>query len=127
MAEPLLNLDTLVARDTVRIVSKTHPDGKSYELRNPDELGLIDHARIRHRYGQFVELHGKGDDITEAEAEIVAAAARDLVLSICPDIEAEVLDDLHDLKKTRILEAWLARHGLLDQKTDDGPPTTGAA
>lgn len=126
MAEPLLSLDTLVERDHVRIVSKLHPDGKSYELLNPDELGLVEHTRIRHRYRRLADLNAK-DEITEEDAEQLTRAATDLVTTICPDVEEDVLADLHDGKKVSILEAWLRRHDLFGAGAAEGPPPTGGS
>lgn len=125
--ETLLSLDTFVERDRIKITSKAHPDGRLYELLNPDELSMVDHARIRSRHNRTVDLRGV-EDLTEQQAEDLTAALDDLVTTVMPDVEPEVLAELSDGKKARVLDVWMQRHEMLTVGGGaDGPPPTGDA
>lgn len=124
---PLLTLDTFVERDRIKITSELHPDGRLYELRNPDELSVVDHARIRNRHAKTAELRDV-DDLTEQQAQDLTEALDDLVTTIAPDVEPEVLADLTDGKKAQVLDVWMRQHKMLTADGgEDGPPPTGGA
>lgn len=123
---PLLSLDTFVERDRIKITSKLHPEGRLYELVNPDELSVVDHARIRSRHNRTVDLRGV-TELDEQQAQDLTDALDDLVTIVMPAVEAEVLADLSDGKKAQVLDVWMRQHKMLTDAGGDGPPPTGAA
>lgn len=123
---PLLSLDTFVERDRIKITSKLHPDGQLYELVNPDELSVVDHARIRSRHAKTADLRDV-DELSEQQAQDLTDALDDLVGTVAPDVEPDVLADLTDGKKAQVLDVWMRQHQMLTGAGGDGPPPTGAA
>ncbi len=123
---PLLSLDTFVERDRIKITSELHPDGKLYELRNPDELSMVDHARIRSRHARTIDLRGV-TELSEQQAQDLTEALDNLVTTVMPDVEPEVLADLSDGKKAQVLDVWMGQHKMLTGGGEDGPPPTGGA
>lgn len=91
---PILDLDTLFDRPTVRI------DGKLYELWSPDELSVFD-SQYFTRAGREIEELAKGDDV-EGLAALIGKVCRRCLVEI-PD---EVFGKLSPPQKTAIVEAF---------------------
>jgi hypothetical protein len=103
---PLLELSTLVERETILIRSGLFPDGKHYEVRNGGELDAIEYQTLESAHRSFVKIQEKGDTATSADARRVSELLRKIVLLIVPDLEPEVLDELGDDKRLQILDVW---------------------
>lgn len=126
MAHQILDLNTLVDRRKIRIVSKLHPDGEMYDLLNPDELGVIDHQKLATRHSQVVKLQGKGPDkLSGKDARELTAALNDFVTTVMPDLEPAVLKDLNDGQKTAILQTYESLIPDPGDGSDPTPPPTG--
>jgi hypothetical protein len=105
--EELLSLSTFVTRETVKIASPLHPDGRRYELRNSDELGILAHQRILDRQKMAEKLQSKGyDKLSPADATQLAEALDEIVNIVLQDLEPEVLAVLTDRQKAAIASAW---------------------
>lgn len=122
MAHEILDLNTLVDRRKVRIVSKLHPDGEMYDLLNPDELGVMDHQRLATRHGQVQKLQSKGlDKLSGKDARELSAALNDFVAIVMPGVEPAVLKELNDGQKTAILQSF---ENLIPDPEPGAGPTT---
>lgn len=123
--EVALDLSTLVDRKNVRIVSDEHPDGKLYELRTPDELGVIEHQRFQQHAGDARKLRDVAPDrMTKKQAQTLKKALDTSVSIVLPDIEQSVLRGLADYKLAQIIDLFVSQ--LPDEgEGDAGPPPTG--
>ncbi len=129
---PLLNLDALMERPTVRIVET------EYELRLPDELSILEHHRLL-TLGRRVEALEALDDPTDAQEAEYDRTLR----AICQQVllaPAEVLAGLTTPQRAAIAltfsQLWLlaslrATRDLIDAAKAQTPtpesPTTGAS
>lgn len=114
MSRELLDLSTIVDRPTVRIRSKLHPQGKSYEILAPNELSLYQTAVVEAKAGSLDDL-----DVTRKPTAAQERARRksllDLVEIVAPSIEEKVRRGLSDVQLLAIYGAFA---GLLDQDED---------
>lgn len=120
-----LDLDTLVERLHIRIRSKAHPDGKLYDLRTPDELGIIEHQRFQASARDAYKLREVDPEkLTAKQAKVLTHALHTAVEIVLPDLEGDVKDELSDQQLARIAETFAAQ--LPDQDGEEpGPPPTG--
>lgn len=75
-------------------------DGKTYELRGRDDLGLKEDAEFRRMAKAF------GDTQPDGDWQKLAGALDSMVGVIVLGISAEVLAKLSDVKKLKIVEAF---------------------
>lgn len=124
-----LDLSTLVERKNVRIVSKLHPDGKLYELRTVDDLGVIEHQRFQQAAGDARKLQGVSPEkMTGKQAQLLKKSLDTAVSIVLPDLEDKVMRDLSDHKLGQIVELFIAQFppGQLEDGEGGGsPPPTG--
>lgn len=83
MAKPILDLSTLIERPTIRI------DGATYQLRNPEELSILDSQWLSDagkRIETIAGTKGDGEELDAAIAEVVKRAVVDLP----PDVFAKL-------------------------------------
>lgn len=79
--KPILDLNTLIERPTIRI------DGETYELRSPDELSVLD--------SHFFTVKGKEiEQLGEAEGSDADLAA--VVDQVVPRMVIDLPDDVYD-------------------------------
>jgi len=125
MAEPILNLNTLVDRRVVRI------DGKDYELIASGELSLLDYHRIGRQSGRVEELMTRSEDLSDAEVQELSRMLKDLCCLILRAPE-ELHARLNDLHRLAVIQAFsnLQRDQKKAAPAGEGsaPPTsTGAS
>lgn len=126
MAHQILDLNTLVDRRKIRIVSRLHPDGEMYDLLNPEELGVMDHQRLATRHRQVAKLQSKDvDKLSTKDARELTASLDDFVKTVMPSVEPEVLKDLNDGQKTAILQTFESLIPDTGDATDPTTPPTG--
>lgn len=130
MGTELLSLSTLVEREHIKIESKLHPEGRLYELRNPDELGAVEYQTILSRQKQVDRLQAKDvTKLTAAETGQLIERLDELVTIVLPELEPAVLAELTDSQKAAVVDTW-AR--MVETDGDGGagnppaaPPTGG--
>lgn len=91
---PILDLDTLIDRPTIRV------DGNLYELWSPEELSVLD-SQYFTRQGREIEELAKADD-TEALAALIGKVCRRCFVEIPDDVFAK----LSPPQRTAIVEAF---------------------
>lgn len=99
MATPILDLKTFIERPTVAI------DGTPYELRNVDELSLLEYQRIAGTSRRLESI--KTDEMTDDEAAELSALADQICRMILVDVPADVHDALHDTQRMAVLQAFI--------------------
>lgn len=104
----ILNLSTVVERDTVNITSKQHPNGKLYELVNVSDLGPYEHQVLEAKHGEVTKLVGSKKLLTPQQSRALDHAVGEAVKILMPSLEAEVLAELATSKRVQILFAWAA-------------------
>lgn len=105
----LLDLSTVVERDTVNLKSKRFPNGKQYELLKREELGLYDNEVIVKRNQKIQEIGKFKRKLTLAETRTRDKAFRDVLELLFVKIEPDVLAEIEPLQAARILQAWSAQ------------------
>jgi len=98
--EPLLNLSTLVAREHILI------DGKGYELRNKDELSIIDLEAFTNHGKRIIELSNRSEDFTDAEMEEMDRHMVSCLKRIFASVPNDVIDRLTLVQKTSIITVF---------------------
>jgi hypothetical protein len=85
--EPLLNLDTLIVRPTIKV------DGISYELLAADELSILDSQRLTN-WGKEIEALASADDDAGAEKlrELVSRLSRKVLVNMPDDVFATLTE-----------------------------------
>jgi hypothetical protein len=107
MGQELLSLSTLVERESIKIESALHPEGRLYELRNVSELSALELQVVLSRQKQVDRLQKKDSTkLTAAETGQMIERLNELVCLVAPSIEPEVLDELADGQKAAIVETW---------------------
>lgn len=107
MSKHLLDISTVVDRDTVGISTKKHPTPKVYELFNLDELGAYEFAVISKAREKTRDLLGRTDrKMTPAEKRIATKALKDILALIVKDLEPHVLAELDQTQAAKIVAAW---------------------
>lgn len=79
MAEPILDLATLIERPTIDI------DGTRYEILSPDELSVLDNRRFG-LWAQQLEALQQGDALDPELAELVTTIARKVLVGVPGDV-----------------------------------------
>lgn len=95
MADPILDLTTLVTRPRVDI------DGEAYEMLSPGELSIIENHRFAlwgQQLQQLVADENKGDELTK----LVDQLAHKVLVGV-PD---EVYQKLHGIQRFEVVEAF---------------------
>ncbi len=111
----LLDITTVVQRDTVNIRTKKNPAGKLYELLNIDELGSFEHQAIVNCHGIVQTLSQLKKKPTAAQERQLSKALGDILKLIIPTLEPRVLAEIEDTQRAKIVTAWSIKHA-----TDDG-------
>jgi len=114
----VLDLSTLFERDTVKM-----PDGSSYELRNPQEFGVLDEHKMRALMKKAADLDAVSDP-TDAQAAEAAKILHDLATMLIVDLR----DEIPDWACVAIFRFWIEKAGT-DEPGDGSPrkPRTTAA
>jgi hypothetical protein len=97
--KPLLNLTTLVERESISI------DGVLYELKNADEFGLYDYARLVSETGK-IEGALTDPELPEEEAKRFRDALDALTVVAFVSIPPAVVASLTETNKLQILAAF---------------------
>lgn len=117
----LLDISTVVDRDTVHIRTKKNPDGKSYALLNLEELGAYEHAIVSKCHQKARGLVGRTDrKTTPAEKRTITKALKDILALIVIDLEPHVLAELDQLQASRIVAAWAMKYASDDDGAAEG-------
>jgi len=120
----LLDLSTVVERDTVRITSKKHPAGKVYDLVNQDELGPYEYEIISSRHAKTAKLANLTRKMTVVEKRELSKALGDIIKLLVPDLEPAVLSEMEDTQRARIVTAWAMKSGAAEGEAQAGKSTT---
>jgi hypothetical protein len=111
VSKELLDLATVVDRDTVRIRTKKNAEGKVYELLNMEELSAFEFAILSDRHKRTRALVGRTDrKMTSAEKRTVTKALKDILMQIVVGIEPAVLRELDMAQASRIVTAWALKY-----------------
>jgi hypothetical protein len=81
----VLDLAAVFERDTVKM-----PDGTQHELRNPQELGILEEHRLRLLLKKIEEFTAGAK--SEQDAEQASKLLRELATMLVVDLEAEIPD-----------------------------------
>lgn len=108
---PLLDLDTLIARPTIRI------DGTDYEMKRGAEMSLVEYQRVVRFGAKLAKLHGVslqgGQGLVTAEGEIPeddlieSSAAMDGLCRLVLMAPAEVHERLTDTHRAKIIQVFI--------------------
>lgn len=82
------------------------PDGETYTLRHPADLTLreqADQLRLTRRIERLLDAGGRGDQLSDKEAESLDNAVNTLLRIVIPSIADEQLGALTAVQKMRIL------------------------
>ena len=82
-ADPLLDLNTLIERPTIKI------DGKSYEILSPEQLSILDSQRFE-RWGRQIEALAKDDDKSDELDALVAKVTDKIMVGVPEDVRGEL-------------------------------------
>jgi hypothetical protein len=111
MGKEILDLKTVVDRDTIRIRTKKNPAGKLYEMLNFDELGPYELAMIGSAQERAQELtKTPGKRLTKKQNEEVNRLLSGVVRLLIPEIEPRVLAEMEERQKGQIFQVWAARY-----------------
>jgi hypothetical protein len=122
VSKEILDLATVVDRDTVRIRTKKNPAGKVYELLNMEELSAFDFAILSDRHKRTRGLVGRTDrKMTPAEKRTVTKALKDILAQIVVGIEPAVINEIEMSVASQIVAAWALKY----QDTEDDHATDG--
>lgn len=112
-ADPILNLDTLVARRYIAI------DGHPHELRNVGELSPLVLARISHRLQLVDGLNRKGAQASDAEVAALDQLLGEVCLEVVVALAPATLARLKPLQRVAIVDCFNLR-------SRNGSPTASA-
>lgn len=113
----LLDITTLVDRPTVKI------DGVDFQLRNRDELGLVEFHRIIALHSKFSALQDVNiSELSEKQTQEVVEAT-DSILKML-GVKPLPLDKLSDVAKSSIVQAWADQYSEEAAPEDDGADPT---
>ena len=116
MAEPVLNLDTLVERRVVVI------DGKHYELKNPDEVSLLDYHRIWYK-GRELDAAFAKPNLTMDEIGALAKNIDELCRFLL-DAPDAVHARLHESHKMKVIQVFTSlQHAAVTAPAPEPPAT----
>ncbi|MBW8638999.1 hypothetical protein K1W69_17515 [Hoeflea sp. WL0058] len=84
---PLLDLNTLIERPTIRI------DGKAYEILSPEELSILDSQRFE-RWGRKIEALAKtaneNDDDADELTTLIDTVTSKIAIGVPEDVRARL-------------------------------------
>jgi hypothetical protein len=107
VSEPkVLDLDAAFSRDTVKV------GGKTYELRAPQEFGIVEDHKLRKLIVAASAIDNK-KTTTEADAVKASQLLRDLATMLVVDLQEEI----PDWACVAIFDFWIG-----NAPGDDGPP-----
>lgn len=99
----LLNLQTVVKRDTITI------DGKQYECVNVDELGPFEHAELTKRHTEAMPLLTSEKKLTAMQSRTLDRILSEVVHMLVPTIKPAVVKALTVGARAQIMHVWAAR------------------
>lgn len=102
---PILDLNTLIERPTIKV------DGKVYELLSPDELSILDSQRLT-RWGREIEVLATDEEKSDELDALVSQAARK-VLADMPDKVFAKLSASHRFSVVEVFTGLLLRRRLV--------------
>jgi hypothetical protein len=127
----LVDVATVVERDTVRIRTKKNPDGRLYTILNLSDLGPYEHWLISNRNERAEKLSVTTRPLTPQEKREVRKALGDILSIIVPSIEPATLNEMENITRAQIVLAWVSKvngAGAVVGDTGNPPkPQTGAA
>jgi hypothetical protein len=112
VSEELLNLAQAAApRDTIRLPSKRNPDGKSYEILSPSDLGAYELERLRALSAEEDKLRASAPKaLKPAQKRALRRVLGEAVKLLMPSLEPAVLELLSNEAREQILIAWMMKH-----------------
>lgn len=122
MSEELLDLSQIAApRDTIRLPSKKDPEGKPYEIVNPDDLGILSLQRIFQLQEEEQRLRAsvKNAKPTPAQKRAMTKCLGDAIKILIPTLDTPTLAMLPNEARERIIIAWTVKHYQGDDDTAD--------
>lgn len=121
MSKHLLDISTVVDRDTVGISTKKQKTPKIYELLNMDELGAFEFAVIQKARDKTRTLLGRTDrKLTPAEKRTATKALKDILALIVVDLEPHVLAEIDQTQAAKIVAAWAMKYVEDDAESAEG-------
>lgn len=100
MAEPILDLNTLVERPKIKI------DGEVYEILSPEELSVVDHQRFG-IWGRRIDALMAKPKTTAAEQKELAQILGDLTDRILVGVPEELREKLSDTHRLEVAEVFI--------------------
>jgi hypothetical protein len=119
MAEEILDVATVVDRDTVRIRTVKNPEGKLYELVNLIEFGPYEMTKITTLHSRAQELLRSGNKLRPAQERELDKALGDILKLIVVGLEPAVLKETVRTVRATIIAAWAIRNA------PAAPPSAG--
>ena len=104
MADPLLDLQTLIERPVITI------DGKRYEILSPDELSIVDHQRFSH-WGQRIDKLMKLPDLDDDAATELSTLVCKLTDRIMDGVPDDVRSSLTESQRLLVAEVFTGLPG----------------
>lgn len=99
MAEPILDLSTVVERPTILI------DESIYDILSPDALSALDHQRFA-AWGRRIDALTAKDELTAQEEEDLAAKLAALSDRIMVGVPEDVRAKLSDAQRKAVIEVF---------------------
>jgi len=131
VSKHLLDISTVVERDTVGISTKKQKTPKIYEVFNLDELGAFEHAQISRLHQKVRGMVGRTDrKQTPAEKRIVTKALKDILALIVVDLDPHVLQEIDQTQAAKIVAAWAMKYaddGAAEGEDSESPSTTAGS
>lgn len=104
MADPILDLATLIERPTIDI------DGTRYEILSPDELSVLDNRRFG-LWSEQLEKLQQGDALNPEIEALVETIARKVLVGVPPEVFAK-LQGTHLMAVVQVFTGLLLRNRL---------------
>jgi hypothetical protein len=112
MADPLLDLTTLIEQPTIKI------DGVQYPILHPDQLGVLDFQRLSIMAGSVSALMKKsGDEITDEDVAELTRIIEDLTDRIMVGVPAEKRTGLTESQRLEVAEVFMTLPRAQSRKT----------
>jgi hypothetical protein len=116
VSQELLDLSQIAApRDTIRLPSKKDPAGHSYEIVNPNDLGILALQRFYQLQEEENRLRAsaaarKSGELTPAQSRVLRKCLGDAIKILMPSLDDATLNALPTEARERIIIAWTAKH-----------------
>ena len=124
MSEELLDLSGIAApRDTIRLPSKKDPAGKTYEVVDPTDLGILAIRRLYALKEEEDRLRAsapKDGGLTPAKTRALRECLGNGVKILIPTIDEATLRMLPTEARERIMLAWTVKHYTADDEAESG-------